>query len=66
VFIVAPNPVKANIKWYVADINRPGDYTLIAPMIPKCIGCMECSNKCPTGALKIKVKSQKEGDDKES
>ncbi|MHA1268872.1 MAG: 4Fe-4S binding protein [Candidatus Helarchaeota archaeon] len=56
VFVVAPNPTKSYKKWYTVDPNTPGDYTLIAPMVPKCTGCMLCVKNCPNKALKIKIK----------
>ncbi len=59
VFIVAPNPIKVAKKWTPIDNKNPGDYMVIAPMIPKCIGCMICVENCPSGAIKIKFKPPK-------
>jgi ferredoxin len=62
VFIVAANPIKVSQKWTPISNEAPGDYMIIAPMIPKCTGCKICMEKCPTGALKIKFTPvQKEG-----
>ncbi|NVM54247.1 MAG: 4Fe-4S dicluster domain-containing protein [Candidatus Helarchaeota archaeon] len=60
VFIVAANPMKVAKKWTPVSNETPGDYMLVAPMIPKCVGCMICVEKCPMGALKIKIKPPKE------
>ncbi len=59
VFIVAANPQKLG-KWKSTDPNTPGDYMLMAPMIPKCIGCNICVENCPSGAIKLKYKSSEE------
>jgi len=63
VFIVAANPMKVAQKWTPISDETPGDYMIIAPMIPKCTGCKICIDNCPTGALKIKFTPiQKEGE----
>ncbi len=59
VFVIAANPMKVAKKYSPIDENTPGDYMVIAPMVPKCIGCNICVENCPTGALKIKYKAKK-------
>jgi ferredoxin len=58
VFVLAANPAKVAKKWTSIDPNTPGDYMVMAPMVPKCIGCNVCVENCPTGALKIKYKAK--------
>ena len=65
VFVVAANPMKVAKKYTPIDENTPGDYMVIAPMIPKCIGCNICIENCPTGALKIKYKPKKKESESE-
>ncbi|MFX1295218.1 MAG: 4Fe-4S binding protein [Promethearchaeota archaeon] len=59
VFMITVNLMKLAKKWTPVNAETPGDYILIAPMLPKCVGCNICIKNCPSGALKIKYKPPK-------
>ena len=54
VFLVTPNPMMIR-KYQPVDENQPGSYLLFAPMLFKCVGCMECVKVCPNEALQVMI-----------
>ena len=58
VFLVYQNPMMVR-KYQFVDENQPGSYVLLAPMIGKCVGCMECTKVCPNDALKVVIEEPK-------
>lgn len=59
VFLVTPNPMMIR-KYQPIDENQPGSYLLLAPMILKCVGCVECVKVCPNDALKVMIEQPKQ------